>query len=84
MSNTIEMIDEKYDQVFREELIALERRREHDPSFGERDAAGVLHNLYIMDGNNWDGRGEIQQASMSATIAAYEHFISELKRKKAV
>lgn len=80
MSELTASIDAKYDQIYNEEILGLERRMKHDSSFGIQDASGILQNLYIMDGNNWEGRGELQQAALSATIAAYEHFIAELKR----
>jgi hypothetical protein len=77
MSETTEWIDEKYSQVFDEELLGLERRKEQDPSYSLSDAVGILKNLYIMDGNDWTGRGFVGDTTMSATIAAYEHFIAE-------
>ena len=40
---------------------------------------GVLQHLYHMDGADWVGRGEVQDITMAATIAAYEHFIAEWK-----
>jgi len=80
MSETTEWIDEKYLVVFEEELLGLERRRENDPHFTVSDAAGVLQHLYIMDGNDWTGRGQVQDVTMAATIAAYEKFISEWKK----
>lgn len=81
MCETTDGIDEKYNQVFEEEYTCLQRRKAHDPLFGIPEASGVLHHLYIQDGNNWEGRSEIVQASVSATIAAHERFISELKNE---
>ena len=82
MSETTEWIDEKYRQVFNEELIGLERRRLNDSSCTIQDVNGILHNLYIMDGNDQGGRGQVQDITLSATIAAYEHFIEEWKKEK--
>ncbi|GMO31256.1 MAG: hypothetical protein Ta2B_12320 [Termitinemataceae bacterium] len=39
----------------------------------------LLKTLYDMDGSDWLGRGEVQSINLSATIAAYESFISDLK-----
>ena len=80
MSETTEWIDEKYTRVFDEELLGLVRRSEKDPAFSVLDAEGILKNLYIMDGNDWTGRGFVGDTTMSATIAAYEHFIVEAKK----
>jgi hypothetical protein len=81
MSETTDAIEQKYHEVFEAEMTVLKRRREHDPSCTIEDISGILQNLYINDGNNWTGRSEIVQASIDATIAAYEHFIHEWKKE---
>jgi hypothetical protein len=80
MSETTAWIDEKYRKEYEEELTGLERRRKNDPSCTIEAVTGILKNLYIMDGNDWCGRGPVQDTSLQATIAAYEHFISEWKK----
>jgi hypothetical protein len=82
MGETTDRLDEVYRQAFEDELIGLQRRRENDPACTIDDIEGILKNLYIMDGNNWDGRGETTQLALSATIAAYEHFIAEWKKER--
>jgi hypothetical protein len=37
-----------------------------------------------MDGADWLGRGQVQDITLAATIAAYELFISEWKAEKPV
>lgn len=81
MSGTTEHIDIKYRRTLEEETIGLERRRARDPSCTIADLQGILDALYVMEGNNWDGRGEMEQASLAATIAAYERFIGEWKKE---
>jgi hypothetical protein len=71
--------DAKYDEVFTETLHGLEGRRHDDVCFTVTDAEGVLHHLYIQEGNDWLGRGELQDAILGATIAAYECFINAWK-----
>jgi len=71
--------DIKYTEVFEEELRGLERRRKADPGCKIEDFEGILKSLYIMDGADWGGRGDVQDASLAATIAAYERFIAQLK-----
>ncbi|MCL2130027.1 MAG: hypothetical protein FWH35_06725 [Treponema sp.] len=82
MSSFSEWKDTKYTEVFEEELRGLIRRRSADPLCKPEDIERVLSNLYIMDGADWGGRGEVQDINMAATIAAYEHFIAEWKAEK--
>jgi hypothetical protein len=75
--------DIKYTETFEEELRGLERRRRSDPACGIADLEGTLKHLYIMDGADWGGRGDVQDTIMAATIAAYEHFIAQWKGEAA-
>jgi hypothetical protein len=79
MSASVEWRDIKYEEIFEQELRGLERRRETDPCCAVADIEGTLQHLYIMDGADWYGRGDVQDITMAATIAAYEHFIAEWK-----
>ncbi len=81
MNQTTEWEDQKYAEVLADETRFLERRRQNDPSCTLASLEGVLKNLYIHEGNNWDGRGAIQSVTMSATIAAYEQFIHNWKKE---
>jgi hypothetical protein len=76
---SVEWRDVKYEETFEQELRGLRRRRESDPSCTVEDLEGVLKHLYIMDGADWGGRGDVQDTIMAATIAAYEHFIAQWK-----
>ena len=69
----------KYAETFEAELRGLERRRASDPGCTAADIEGTLKHLYIMDGADQGGRGGVQDVTMAATIAAYEHFISRWK-----
>jgi len=69
----------KYRETFEEETRGLTRRREADPGCKVEDIQGILKHLYIMDGADQGGRGEVQDTIMAATIAAYERFIAEWK-----
>jgi len=79
MSSSVEWKEIKYTEVFEEEIRGLERRRESDPLCTVKDIEGLLQHLYIMDGADWYGRGDVQDISMAATIAAYECFIAQWK-----
>ena len=65
-----------YDDTYSQTLKSLERRRAEDPSFTVEAARGQLKHLYIQDGNDWVGRGELQDIVMQATLDAYEHYVS--------
>jgi hypothetical protein len=79
MSTSTDWRDIKYRKIFDEELLGLSRRRSSDPNCTVEDLEGVLEHLYIMDGADWAGRGEVQDITLAATIAAYEQFIARWK-----
>ena len=82
MSSSIGWKAVKYQEVFEQELRGLMRRREADPRCTPEDIEGVLQHLYIMEGSDWYGRGEVLDTAMAATIAAYEHFIVQWKAER--
>ena len=79
--------DTKYDDVFEAELRGLERRRASDANCTVEDIEGTLRTLLVMDGADHDGRGGVQDATILASIAAHEAFISswrtELEERKS-
>ena len=79
MSSSVDWKAVKYQEIFEQELRGLSRRREADPLCTPGDIQGVLQHLYIMDGADMYGRGDVQDITMAATIAAYEHFIAQWK-----
>jgi len=77
MGKSEEWRDKKYNEIFEEETRGLGRRRQSDPSCTPEDLQAILKNLYIMDGADQGGRGDLQDTIISAQIAAYEHFIAQ-------
>ena len=77
MNESLSWRDVKYNEIFEQELLALQRRRNHDSYCTSNDLEKVLENLYIMNGA--DCSSELQDTVMAATIAAYEHFIAQWK-----
>jgi len=69
--------EQKRNEVFESSLKGLENRKRVDPGFTLSDACSALEHLYVLEGNDWLGRGELGDIVTSATIAAYEHFIFE-------
>ena len=81
MSVSVEWRDIKYKEIFDQETRGLNRRRQFDPDCKVEDLEAILKNLYIMEGADIDGRGSLQDTILSATIAAYEHFITQFKEE---
>ena len=79
MASSTEWQDITYNETFEGELRGLQRRRAGDPALTVGDIEGTLKHLYIMDGADQGGRGGVQDLTMAATIAAYEHFIAAWK-----
>ena len=75
--STVDWKEEKESEVFEGTLRGLENRKKVDPAFKLDDAKSALAHLYILEGNDWLGRGELGDLITSATIAAYEHFVAE-------
>jgi hypothetical protein len=72
--------DVKYRETLEEELRGLERRLLSDPSCTADDLEGALNHLYTLYGQDWGGRGEVQNVALEATIAAYENIIARLRK----
>ncbi len=70
-----------YDGAFGTALESLRKRREEDPGFTPEDARGILRHLYVQDGNDQGGRGELQDLVMQGTIDAHERFIADWERE---
>ncbi|MCE1158251.1 MAG: hypothetical protein LWX23_05760 [Spirochaetia bacterium] len=75
--------EKKREEVFESTLRGLQNRRRIDPSFTLEDLRSALNHLYILDGNDWLGRGELGDIVSAATIAAYEHFQNEWEKSLA-
>jgi len=82
MSESTDWKNETYNTYFNQELLALQNRRERDPDCKVEDIEGVLRNLYINEGADWEGRGEVQKLFFAASIAAHEHFIAGWKAER--
>jgi hypothetical protein len=68
--------DKLYEEVFEATCAQIEQRRTHDKAFGPADLRGLLETEYVALGNNWVGRGEVDEITRAATIAAYEHLLA--------
>jgi hypothetical protein len=84
MYGAVDWRDAKYQEVLEQESVGLERRRTSDPDCTIGDLEAQLNHLYIMEGSDWGGRGELQDIVLAATIAAYERFIHEWRARAEV
>ncbi|MCL2609802.1 MAG: hypothetical protein FWD94_07875 [Treponema sp.] len=86
MESTSDWREIKYQETFEAEFQWLEHRRAKDPSCTVEDIEATLRNLFLLQGDGHDGRGDVQETSLSASIAAYELFISnwraEMERRE--
>ena len=69
--------DRKYSEVFDDTCEYLEQRRQAAPAFTREQARRTLETLYVRQGQNWDGRGEVDRLTLAATVAAYEAVLAE-------
>ena len=83
MSSSVDWKTVKYREVFDQEIRGLNRRLEAGALRMPGDPEGVLKHLYIVDGADWYGRGEVQDITMAATIAAHEYFIAQWKAERS-
>lgn len=70
-----------YESSYEATMANLVRRRAEDAGFSPDKARGILRHLYIQDGNDWGGRGELQDLQLQAMIAAHEAFIAAWERE---
>jgi hypothetical protein len=71
--------DKKYAEVLESEYKGLERRRELERGLEKASIERQLKDLYVQEGNDWLGRGELGDIVLTATIAAYERFVHDWK-----
>jgi len=84
MLASVDWEEKKYQEVFDDETRLLVRRRAADARCTIEDVQGILDSLYVLDGNNAEGRSSVQQIALSATIAAYEAFIHQWKKESTM
>lgn len=73
--------EELFRRVLESRLLLLEERRRKDPDFSLEDVEKVLSDSYRRQGLGWAGKSPVQEITESATVAAYEIFISNWKEE---
>ncbi|MDH8679302.1 hypothetical protein QE109_14180 [Fusibacter bizertensis] len=74
-----EVNDAKYKEVFESVYALLSSSIEENPEKSKLNLERQLEDLYFQEGNDWLGRSEHQAITISATIAACEILLLELK-----
>lgn len=74
-----EVNDAKYKEVFESVYALLSSNIEENPEKSKLNLERQLEDLYFQEGNDWLGRSEHQAITISATIAACEILLLELK-----
>jgi hypothetical protein len=67
-----EYLQEIFDDSFENSYAYFMLRRREDSSFTRDSLRGLLDSLYVRQGNNWDGRGQAKEMSLSGMISAGE------------
>ncbi|WZL73115.1 hypothetical protein QBE52_19055 [Clostridiaceae bacterium 35-E11] len=73
--------EEKYNETFRKVYNTLKYHKEKDEKYTIHQLEALLDSLYVNEGNDWIGRGEIKNAIQAATIAASETLLTEWKNE---
>lgn len=68
---------QQYDEVFESIRRHIQRRRADDPEFTIRALERLLEAQYINEGDDWTGRGSVQNITHAATVAAYEAVLAQ-------
>ena len=82
MSST-EWREKAFDENFERAYANLVHRKKNHKDFSLQEAEGVLKHLYVMEGNDQLGRGDLGDVVVHAQIAAHEAFIHEWKAELA-
>ncbi len=69
--------DQKYTETFEATVAQITMRRRVDKNFTLHELQKLLETAYINQGNEWGGKGSLQEIVQEATIAAYEFLLAE-------
>ncbi|NUQ64189.1 MAG: hypothetical protein HUU20_17095 [Pirellulales bacterium] len=60
----------------------VRRRRAEDPDFTIEAFKRLLEAQYVNEGDDWAGRGSVQNITHAATVAAYEAALAEWQEER--
>jgi hypothetical protein len=61
-----------YKKMFDSAVSFIQQHRQSDPTFNIHDLEAMLQSEYDRQGLAWDGRGEVVEINIEATIAAIQ------------
>ncbi len=70
-----------YRDAFNNAVIYVKNMRKNDPGFTLNDMEAMLQSEYDRQGLAWDGRGEVVELTIEATIAGMEREITLWKKE---
>ncbi|EOD01033.1 hypothetical protein [Caldisalinibacter kiritimatiensis] len=76
-----DVLEKKYNTTYQNVYNDLKQQKENDPSFTIEKLKELLNTLYINQGNDWLGKGEVKNITTSATISACETLLAEWKEE---
>ncbi len=68
---------EKYEEVFETTIRQVRRQQAMDPDFTMNDLNARLDDLYVRQGQGWEGKSVVLEIVEAATIAAYEYILAD-------
>lgn len=70
-----------YNNKFDGTVKFIRNMRQNDPTFTINDLEGMLQSEYAREGLAWDGRGEVVEIAIQATIAAIQRELLQWKKE---
>jgi hypothetical protein len=70
-----------YRDAFNNAVIYVKNMRKKDPSFTLNDLEAMLQSEYDRQGLAWEGRGEVVELSIEATIAGMQQELTRWKKE---
>jgi len=76
------LLEKQYDLTYDDVVADIEMRLQQNPDFTIESVKGLLKSAYISLGNDWIGKGELQNTIEEATVAAYEYILIKFQKEK--
>ncbi|HIJ96339.1 MAG TPA: hypothetical protein HPP94_11500 [Desulfuromonadales bacterium] len=74
-------VEQRYEDAYESIHAALIEQVRQNPAEAARTIRKTLTSLYVRQGNDWTGRGDIGNAGINATIAAHECVLAEVSHQ---
>ncbi len=70
-----------YKKMFKGAVSFIQQQRTNDPNFTIKDLEAMLQSEYDRQGLAWDGRGEVVEINIEATIAAIQQELIKWRKE---